>query len=40
MVARAVETVRTAWPMAAIGLAGAINGVWIPALGYGVSKLF
>jgi hypothetical protein len=40
MVARAVEAFRTAWPLAGIGFAVAINGVWISALGYGISKLF
>jgi len=40
VVAKAVEAFRTAWPPVAIGLAIAINGVWIAALGYGFSKLF
>jgi hypothetical protein len=40
MVGRALETVRTVRPLAAIGLAVAISGVWIAALGYGISKLF
>jgi hypothetical protein len=40
MLARAKGTFQTAWPTAAIGLAVAINGVWIAAIGYGISKLF
>jgi hypothetical protein len=40
MVAKAASAIRTAWPPAAIGLAFAINCVWIAALGYGFSKLF
>jgi hypothetical protein len=40
VVEKAVEAFRTAWPPAAIGLAVAINGVWIAAPGYGISKLF
>jgi hypothetical protein len=39
-VAKVVEAFRTAWPRAAIALAVAINGVWIAALAYGISKLF
>jgi hypothetical protein len=38
MVTKAVDAIRTAWPPAAIGLAVAVNGVWIAALGYGISK--
>jgi hypothetical protein len=40
MVAKAAKAIQTAWPPAAIGLAVAINGVWIAALGYGIAKLF
>jgi len=40
VVAKAVEAFRTAWLSVAIGLAVAINGVWIAALGYGISRLF
>ena len=40
MVAKAVVAFRSAWPAVAIGLAGVINGIWIAALGYGISKLF
>jgi zinc transporter ZupT len=40
MIARAGEAFRAAWPLAGIGLAVAVNGVWIGALGYGISKLF
>jgi hypothetical protein len=38
VVTKAVDAIRTAWPPAAIGLAAAVNGVWIAALGYGISK--
>jgi hypothetical protein len=37
---RAVEAFRSTWPLAGIGLAVAVNGLWIAALGYGFSKLF
>jgi hypothetical protein len=40
MVAAAVNTVQRIWPKAAVGLAVAINAVWIAALGYGVWALF
>jgi hypothetical protein len=40
MVTKAVDAIRTAWPVAGIGLAVAVNGVWIAALGYGISKFF
>jgi hypothetical protein len=40
MVAKAGEAIRAAWPLAGIGLAVAVNGLWIGALGYGISKLF
>jgi hypothetical protein len=40
MVAKAGEALRTAWPLATVGLTVALSGVWIAALGYGVSKLF
>ena len=40
MVAKAMKAIETAWPPAAIGLAVAVNGIWIAALGYGISKLF
>ena len=40
MVARVGETFRAAWPLAGVGLAVAVNGVWIGALGYGISKFF
>ena len=40
MVAKAGAAIRTAWPVAVVGLTVAINGVWIAALGYGISKLF
>jgi hypothetical protein len=39
MVAKAGEAIRTAWPVAVVGLAVAVNGVWIAALGYGILKL-
>jgi hypothetical protein len=35
MVAAAVNMAQRAWPKAAVGLALAINGAWIAALGYG-----
>jgi hypothetical protein len=38
--ARAGEAFRRAWPLAGIGLAVAVNGVWIGVLGCGISKLF
>jgi hypothetical protein len=34
MVAAAVSTAHRVWPKAAVGLALAINGVWILGLGY------
>jgi hypothetical protein len=37
---RASKAFRAAWPLAGIGFAVAINGVWIGILGYGISKLF
>ena len=40
MIEKALEAFQMAWPLTAIGLAVAINGVWIAALGYGISKLF
>jgi hypothetical protein len=40
MGAKAAKAIRTAWPVAGIGLAVAVNGVWIAALGYGISKFF
>jgi hypothetical protein len=40
MVAKAGKAFRVAWPLAGIGLAVAVNAVWIGAVGYGVSKLF
>jgi hypothetical protein len=40
MGAKAAKAIRTAWPVAGIGLAAAVNGVWIAALGYGISKFF
>jgi hypothetical protein len=40
LVAKAGEAFRTAWPLASIGFAVAVNAVWIAAIGYGVSKLF
>jgi len=40
MVSKAGETIRTAWPVALVGLAVVINGVWIAALAYGIAKLF
>jgi hypothetical protein len=40
VVAKAVEAFRTAWPPVCIGLAVGINGLWIAALGYGISRLF
>jgi len=40
MVAKAGKVIRTAWPAAVVGLAVAINGFWIAALGYGITKLF
>ena len=40
MDAKAAKAIRTAWPVAGIELAVAVNGVWIAALGYGISKFF
>ena len=40
MVARAGQAFRAAWPLGGVGLAVALNGVWIGALGYGISKFF
>jgi hypothetical protein len=40
MVAKANKAFGVAWPLTGIGLAVAVNAVWIGALGYGVSKLF
>jgi hypothetical protein len=40
MVVVAVNTARRIWPVAAVGLAVAINGIWIAALGYGIWMLF
>jgi hypothetical protein len=40
MVARAAAMLGNVWPLAAIGLALVINGIWIVMLGYGISKLF
>ena len=39
MAAKAGEAFRTAWPMMVVGLAVAVNGVWIAALGYGLSRM-
>jgi hypothetical protein len=36
LVTKAVDAIRSAWPVAGIGLAVAVNGVWIAALGYGI----
>jgi hypothetical protein len=40
VVTKVREAFRTAWPVAAVGLAVAVNAVWIAAVGYGASKLF
>jgi hypothetical protein len=40
MVTEAVKVVRGGWPLAAVGLAVALNGLWIAALGYGVYLVF
>ena len=40
MVAKAMNAIETAWPPAAIGLAVALNGVWIAAIGYGIYRFF
>jgi hypothetical protein len=40
MFAKALLTFRTTWPLAALGLAVVINGVWIAALGYAIFKFF
>ena len=39
MVRKAGEAFIKTWPIAGIGLAVAVNGIWIAALGYGISKL-
>jgi hypothetical protein len=31
---------RSAWPSGIVGLPIAVNGIWIAAIGYGISKLF
>jgi hypothetical protein len=36
MVGASVDTLHRIWPKAAVGLALALNCVWIAALGYGV----
>ena len=40
IVRKAGEAFIKTWPIAGIGLAVAVNGIWIAALGYGISKLF
>jgi hypothetical protein len=40
MFSATINAAQRAWPMTAIGLAVAINAVWIAALGYGVWSLF
>jgi hypothetical protein len=40
VVTKAIRVFRTAWPPAAIALAVVVNGVWIGALGYAISRLF
>jgi hypothetical protein len=40
MVAKAMKAIGTAWPLAAIALAVALNGVWIAAIGYGIYRFF
>jgi hypothetical protein len=40
MVAKAMKAIETAWPPAAIGLAVALNGAWIAAIGYGIYRFF
>jgi hypothetical protein len=40
MVAKAMKAIETAWPPAAIGLAVALNGVWIAAIGYWIYRFF
>ena len=39
MVAAAMSTARRIWPLTAVGLAVAINGLWIAALGYAAYAL-
>jgi hypothetical protein len=40
MVAKAMKAVEQAWPPAAIGLAVALDGVWMAAIGYGIYRFF
>jgi hypothetical protein len=40
MVTTTVNAVQRVWPTVAIGLAVALNAVWIAALGYGIWRLF
>ena len=40
MVAKAMKAIEQAWPPAAIGLAVALNGVWIAAIGYAIYRFF
>jgi hypothetical protein len=39
MATKVGAVLRSAWPAAIVGLAVAINGFWIAAIGYGISKL-
>jgi hypothetical protein len=39
VIAKAGSAFRTAWPLTAVGLAVAANGVWIAAFGYGFSRI-
>ena len=40
MISKAGGALQSALPFAGIGLAVAVNGIWIAALSYGISKLF
>jgi hypothetical protein len=40
MVAKAMRAIGTAWPPAAVGLAVALNGLWIAAIGYAIYRFF
>jgi hypothetical protein len=40
MVAKTMKAVEQAWPPAAIGLAVALDGVWMAAIGYGIYRFF
>jgi hypothetical protein len=40
MVAKAMKAIGTAWPPAAIGLAVALNGLWIVVIAYAIYRFF